>query len=305
MAARARRTGLAALAALAAALLGVAWWWTHPPDPERVLRDHGARLDRVEREAVPGSGPGIERWRLITAAGDTATGLWRAAARGTARPWTVVMLGGLTTGERAVLLIPPGLPVNALAVDWPWAGPRRLPPLEFLARLGSIQDAVLRSPGILALGVEAVARRPGADSARIALLGASLGAPPAVAALRLTRTPAALVIVDGAADLETLLRVGLLREGCPRWLARPAAALAYRLARPLEPALNAPAAAGRRVMLVNAERDEYLPRRCILRLHAAFPGATVLWRTEPHIRPGRRGDIAAMARDVDAWLEAR
>jgi hypothetical protein len=298
------RGGVVALAAVAAVTLAVALWWARPPDPVRVLRDHWSPLARVERVPAPGLGAGVERWRLISATGDTATGLWRTAARGTARPWTVVMLGGLDTGERAALLLPPGLPVHALAMDWPWSGPRKLPPLAFLLRLGAIRDAVLRSPAVLALGVEAVARARGTDSTRVVLLGASLGVPPAVAALRLTRTPSALVLIDGAADLETLLRIGLRREGYPRWLSGPAAVLAYRLIRPLEPSLHAEVAGGRRVLLVNARHDEFLPRASIERLHATLPEAEVRWRSGAHIRPGRASAIAELAFEIEEWLRA-
>ena len=290
------------IAAVLGAALALAWWWTHPPRPERALRAHAAPLARLERAAIPGAGGGVERWRLIDTRGDTATALWRAAT-GASRPWTVVMLGGLGTGERAALLLPPDVPVNALALDWPWRGPTRLSWLKGIARLGAIREAVLRVPGVLALGVEAVTGRPDVDSTRIVLLGASLGVPPAAAAMRLTRRPAALVLIDGAADLEGLLRAGLVRERVPRPIAGPAAALAARLVRPLEPTLNAPAAPAC-VMLVNAERDELLPRRCIDRLHAAYPMATVRWRAEPHVRPDRLESIATMAREVDAWLDS-
>ena len=213
------------------------------------------------------------------------------------------MMGGLETGERAALLIPAGLAANALAMDWPWHESRKLSAFGIAIRLGAIREAILRSPAALALGVAAAARDSGVDASRIALIGVSLGAPPAVAAFRLTEMPEALAIVDGAADLETLLDAGLRREGCPGFLARPLAAIAFRLIRSLEPSLNAAAVAGRRVLLINAERDQLQPRRAIERLHRAFPGAEVRWRAARHLDPGEHETIDAIARQVEAWLE--
>lgn len=223
----------------AALLLLVVGWWALPPDPVAVLQRHWSPLARVERVVAPEVGAPIERWRMITAAGDTVTGLWRAAPPGTPRPWTIVMLGGLQTGDRAVLLLPSQTAAHALAVDWPWSGRRTLSAWEIAERLAAIQDAVLRSPAVLAVGVEAVTRQSEVDPSRVAVLGASLGVPPAVAALRLPPAPHALVLIDGAADLEVLLRAALIRERVPGALAAPLAALGFRLIRPLEPSLHA------------------------------------------------------------------
>ena len=297
------------IAALLFGAAAAAWWWTRPADPEAELRARWSPLARLERVPAPELGRAFERWRLVTAAGDTARGLWRAAGPGGAeragpsRPWTVVMMGGLDAGEGAALLIPPELSANVLAMAWPWPGPRRLSALGLLLRLGAIREAALRSPAVLALGAEAAAREPDVDRARVALLGASLGVPPAVAALQLTREPDALVLVDGAADLERLLDAGLCREGCPRPLAGPLASLANRMVLPLEPALNARAAGGRRVLLINAAHDQLLPRRAIERLHAAFTGAEIRWRAGAHIDARQRSTTAATAREVEDWLE--
>jgi pimeloyl-ACP methyl ester carboxylesterase len=215
------------------------------------------------------------------------------------------MLGGLRTGPRAALLLPPDAPVAALAVDWPWNESRTLAGWQVVARLPAIREAVLRSPGVLALGAEAVAGAPDVDASRIVLLGASLGVPPALAALRLTRAPDALVLIDGAADLRALLAAGLARERCPPWLVAPAAALAFRLVRPLEPALNAEAAANLPVLVMNSDADPLLPRATIARLHDALPRADIRVRRGGHLSPRRLDVIAALATEVDEWLRSR
>src|SRR5262249_17529491 len=139
---------------------------------------------------------------------------------------------------------------NVLAVDWPWRESRSLSAWQIALRLGRVREAVLRSPAVLGLGAEAAAAQPEVDTSRVALLGVSLGAPAALAALRMTRTPDALVLIDGSADIEGLLRAELVRAIRPRALAAPIAALGYQLGRPLEPLLNADAAATLPVLLV-------------------------------------------------------
>src|SRR5207344_1836374 len=112
---------------------------------------------------------------------------WQAGAN--AHPsWVVVLLGGIGTDDRSALLVPDSLPVGVLAVSWPWKGSRQMSPHEFLLRVPAIRVALLETPGAIARGVEAARRAcPGA---RVALIGASLGVPPTVAALPLANADA-------------------------------------------------------------------------------------------------------------------
>ena len=275
-----------------------------PRDPWRALSRYYSPLARVDRRASPSDGPRVERWRLITAAGDTVMALWRPAPPGVTRPWTAVMLGGFQTGDRAALLLPDDAPLNSLAVNWPWRGARRMSPAEYAMRLPAIQRAVMRSPAFLATGAEAAARTRGVDPSRIVLVGASLGAPPALAALQLTRVPDALVLVDGGADLELLIRAALVREGWAKPAASVSAAGAFQWIWPLEPTLNARAAQGVPVLVLNGAADERVPRASATKLHQSLPHATVRWRAGTHIRPGQLDVIERLAREADAWLKA-
>src|SRR5512144_682349 len=95
-----------AIAALIAVAIGaVAWWWTHPPDPETEVRSYHRPLVALERLPAPHLGRGCEQWRMIAAAGDTMTGLWRAGAPRRGSEWVVVILGGIGTDDRAALLV--------------------------------------------------------------------------------------------------------------------------------------------------------------------------------------------------------
>jgi pimeloyl-ACP methyl ester carboxylesterase len=293
---------LGLLTLLGVAVAVFAWWWTHPPAPEVELREHWAPLASVDREPQPELGARVERWTLTDERGERITGLWRSAREGTERPWTVVMLGGLGTGDRAALLIPDDIPANVLAVDWPWNGPRKMSTTEFAGKLMEMRAAILRSPAAVALGVDACRDQPEVDASRIALLGVSLGVPPTLAALRLSDAPTALALLDGAAHIDVVLRSDLEGYVKQKWLASLLAALAYRLIIAIEPARNAEAAEGIPTLLISAENDERLPIEAVRALHAAIPHAEAHWRSDIHVNPGRPETIAKLAVYVNGWL---
>lgn len=304
-----RRSGplrLALAALILLALVAVAWWWTHPPDAGAEVRAHYRPLVELERRPAPELGRDCERWRMIAAAGDTVIGLWRAGAAQGASEWAVVILGGIETDDRAALLVPDSLPVGVLAVSWPWKGPRSMSVPAFVANVPALRTALLRAPGAVARGVEAVRRaRPRVS---VVLLGASLGVSPAVAALPLAR-PDALVLVDGAADLDRLLNSETSRALgggiAGATFAPPAAALAARLLSSLEPAGYGAAASTMPVMLVDAERDERYPLACVTRLHATFPHATRAMHPGGHLDPGNRLQVTRIVDVVWRWLGSR
>ena len=271
-------------------------------DPASVLRPYYSPPVRLERQPAPRLGARVQRWAIISARGDTVFGLWRPAPARVARPWTAVLLGGFHTGDRAALLVPDDTLFNTLAVNWPWRCKRRLSKAEFALQLPAIQRAVHSTPAFLALGVEAAAQSRGVDPSRIVLVGASLGVPPALAALRLTSVPAAVVLVDGGADLELMIRAGLAREHWVSGAAALAAAGAMQWLWPLEPELNAPVAARLPVMLMNSVSDERVPRAAVQKLQASLPHAEIRWRSGPHLRPSQKDVFARLTREVDAWL---
>jgi len=142
---------------------------------------------------------------------------------------------------------------------------------------------------------------------RVALLGASLGVPPTVAALPIANADA-LVLVDGAADLRRLLHSETSRVlgGGPvgLGLAAVSAPFAAWLLSPLEPARRTPGERDIPTMLVDAEDEERLPRECVARLHARFPRATRATHPGKHIRPEDREQLEALMQAVWRWLES-
>ncbi len=271
-------------------------------DPVRGLERRARPVITVLRDDAPDLGPRVERWRIVLAGGDTVRALWRRAPDHVMRPWTVVLMGGLHTGDRAALVLPDDTPANALAVDWPWRGPRKMSVMRFVFSLPAIREALLCSPAAMASGLEAVARSGEVDTSRIVALGASMGAPVALAALRVSNDARALVLIDGGAGLDVLLRAEAARY-LPAWVAAWAGPLAAWLVRPLEPALHAPVARTLPTLLINARADERLPPGVIERLHAALPNAEVRWRESQHIRPDRSEMIREMTAGIVSWLD--
>ena len=172
----------------------------------------------------------------------------------------------------------------------------------FVASVPAMRAALLRTPAALARGVEAV-RRADPDS-RVLLLGASLGAPPVAAAVSVTR-PDALVLVDGAADLERLLRSETTRAVggiAGATLGPPAGALGARLVSSLEPARHGAAAKGIPVLLVDPERDERYPPERVTRLHATFPHASRRLHPGGHMHPDDRPQLTRIIDAIWQWL---
>ncbi len=289
--------GVAVLAAASAA------WWAFPPEPTSVLRSCQSPLARVEQAAAPELGPRIERWRLLDARGDTVRALWRPAPPEVRAPWTLVLLGGAMTGDRAALLLPADLPAHVLAVDWPWSGPRRLSAWSFAREHLAIRSAVLRAPAALALAMEALSAEPRVAPSRIALLGASLGVPPALAALALTDSPKALVLIHGAADLEGLVRHALEGRVRPGALRAFLAAYVARLVHPLEPALHLERAVRVPTLIISAGADEWLHPSGVAMLETGIPAASIVRHGGGHVLPKQRELIAEISRDVMGWLD--
>jgi hypothetical protein len=307
-----RRLAVAVLAAAILIALAVHAWWTRPPDAVTVLRAHAPGLARVGREPAPEIAPSAERWTLVARDGETVSGLWRRAAHTAGAtsapdgdPWTIVLLGGLRTGSKAALLVPEALDLHVLALDWPWNGPHKMKPGEFLRRLPEIRRALLRSPGAIALGLEAVASVPEVRADRIAVVGVSLGNAPAIAAARLTEVARAGIFVHGAADLRTVLLHATRAHVQPPALGTLAAAFAARLLQPLEPSLHAAAWEERPVLIISAAHDERLPREAVQALHAAFASAQHRWRDSAHVGANQAEEIAAIATEASEWLASQ
>ncbi len=282
--------------------LGALWNAVH--DPLAELDAFASPLVRLERHPRPAIGPGIETWVFDAASGERDSALWRPSPIPSDTCWTLVMLGGLGTGARGGLLIPEELPVNVLALEWHWEGPRAPRGMQFVEHAFGFRRLVLSAPAALARTVDAAARAREVDTTRIAILGVSLGVPPSVAALHYTRQADAVVLLHGGASLDVLMARSLDREHVPKWLARIGGRIGASFIAPIEPALQSARTREMPALLLSSRTDEIIPREAAERLHALFPRGTSRWGEGPHIRKFRTALIDSLSRELVTWLDA-
>src|SRR5262249_7723165 len=227
----------------------------------------------------------------------------RRSAPSRGADWTVVILGGIGTDARAALLVPESLPVSVLAVSWPWKGPRHMSQWEFVSSAPAIRAALLRTPAALASGVAAA--RQAQPGTRVGRAGAGPGGPPAGAPPPVPRA-GARVVVDGAADVERLLRSeagGALREGSiTAKVAQLSVPIAARMLAPLEPSRRDPTERDIPTLIVDAEHEARIPRACVAALHARFPHARLAKHPGSHLRPEDQRQVSSIAATVWSWL---
>ncbi len=174
---------------------------------------------------------------------------------------TIVILGGLGTGRRAVQLVDSDVPCSVASLDYAWSGPQQMSALGLLLRLPDIQRDLMRTAVALRDLMRYLERDPHVERGRLYLVGASLGSPIA-AAVAVAERPAGLAILYGFADhaalLEYRLRPHVSSAGLRRWIAGAGAALTANL----DAARTLPRLCGTPVLIVCAPDDRDLPSRC-------------------------------------------
>jgi len=181
-----------------------------------------------------------------------------------ARVPAALVLGGLDTGRRAAELVPDAGGVLVAALSYP----TRVKRIESLADLAEARRALLDTPAAVLLAVDYLAGRAEVDSARIELVGVSLGAPFVCIAGALDERVARVWVVHGGGDPQLLLAHALQDDLPPplAWLGGHVLALAAH-GPLLAPERWVGGIAPRPFAMIQAEGDERIP-----------PGsAEVLW----------------------------
>jgi fermentation-respiration switch protein FrsA (DUF1100 family) len=212
----------------------------------------------------------------------------------------VVLVAGRETGEQAAAVIAGPLEQVVLALEYPDVLPSTFSAWTAARRLGAVRRSALRMPGLLRGAGEWLSRQPQVDSGRIALVGVSYGVPFAAAAAPDPRF-AGVALHHGGADLRLLLDHNLpLRNRLLRgFLAR---FLAWYL-RALEPARYVGRVSPRPLLLINAERDQLVPRASAERLLAAArPPVRQIWLPAGHLTPGDTAQMRVLADSTLAYF---
>jgi dienelactone hydrolase len=310
---RARRRALAAASAPGAAALALAaaaWAFRDVPryaGPETFWALKG-ELEEARAELVTASE--TERGyavRLQSTRGWSVDGYLRVPRNPDPGRPTVVVLGGIGTGRRAAELVRTREPHVVVGLDYPWTGPRRPNLLHIARRLPDIRRAVLLTPAALLLAADYLAGHApttdGADGPGLIAIGASFGAPFALAAAAADPRYDTALLIHGGGDLRRLVRWNLHRRypHAPLWLAD----IGARVLEPVEPTDHAPRLAPRPLILVNGLHDDRIPAECVSALYAAArEPKTLVWLPTPHIRPHDDALLQATAEAAVRVLDA-
>jgi fermentation-respiration switch protein FrsA (DUF1100 family) len=219
--------------------------------------------------------------------------------------WGAVIAGGFGGGWRSAAEIDPGPGVALLSVDYPYVGRRaRIPARDIILRGPALWRATHEMSALLIQAGDYLARRGDVDSTRIAVVGASLGAPFALHAAARSQRFRAVAILYGQADLSDWVRRNL--RGVPGW-ARPAiGGLAALLYRDYEPARLAPRISPRPLLLVNGRGDERVSEEGARALYgAARAPRQQVWLEGLHVGLGRERIMSRLFEVTARWFRSR
>jgi hypothetical protein len=205
----------------------------------------------------------------------------------------VVMVAGRFTGREAVKMIPAPLESVMLAVEYPQTIPVRVSVWEWIRALPSIRRSALQMPGILSGAARYLAEQPEVDASRIRLVGISFGVPFAAAAGK-DRIFTAVALHYGGSDLASLFHANLPVDN--RWVRSGVASFAGWWFREMDPGRHVAAISPTPLLLINATRDDLIPRAAAERLGSlARPPMRQIWLPYGHLRPGETEIIREVA----------
>lgn len=215
----------------------------------------------------------------------------------------LVMLGGHQTGKDAVDLVGAPQGVAFVALDYPYAGnndPDGF--LESVAIVGDVQTAFLDSPPALSLIVDWLIEQPWVDTARVELVGVSLGVPFAAAAGALDDRYSRVWLMHGGGDNVSWVshagRRNIANEMLRRIVARLALLLVY--GNTFDTLRWIEATAPRPVVLVMARDDDYVPpeaQQPMIDISSA-EHVELIWTEGLHIGPNRSFEVQQLLQTV-------
>ena len=223
---------------------------------------------------------------------------------GVRRP-AIIVLAGYKLGPEAVQVPDTTGGVVLASVDYPFDLRQRPSGIAWAWKAFGIRHAMVQTPPAILLLAQYLYVRGDVDPDRVTVLGASLGAPFAVAAAATDRRLAGVVLFDGGGDIARMMEE-VLDDGVQAWARRPLAALVALLLAPLEPTRYAGDLAPRPLIMFNATGDEAIPRESALALYeAARRPKRIVWRTSRHITLSERDAIHGLMDETLVWMRER
>lgn len=182
-----------------------------------------------------------------------------------------LLLGGIDTGRKALRFLPDTRGAVAVALSYPYEGPRKPKGLAVVSAAPKIRAALRDTAPAIRLATDWIAAQDDVDARRIELVGVSLGAPFACIAGALDERFRRVWAIHGGADGAAMIEAGLARK--IGW--RPARFLVARAAwiaaggPPLAPERWVGGIAPREFVQVAARDDARIPLACTDALFAA------------------------------------
>lgn len=283
-------------------VVGAALAWLTLTPGAAGLRERAGRLATATVvDSADLAGARLEDLRLVSTSGLVARCMLRSpSATADLRP-AFLIAAGYESGRRAVTF-PDERAVVLLACDYPLQLPTDLRGATFWRDLPALRRGILDTPATLLLALDYLAGRADVDSASIAVVGASVGVPPAVVAAALEPRAKGAAFLYGGGDLPLLFAHNVdLGAAWRNRLTRLAVAI---LTHPVEPARYAGAIAPRPVLVVNAPQDPFIPRASAEALHRALHDPKdVRWLPFDHFAAFHERDLLAELTEVTrAWF---
>lgn len=271
-------------------------------DKRHVFLEIAGELGRgieVERLA---SGDQVARLvELVNHRGESVASAWvrRPAQLGPAYR-TLLVYAGRRTGRRILELVPPRDDLVLVAVQYPYDKPRTL-----AAKLRwpyDLRRAAFRSVAGGMLAVSFLERDEGLDSARLAVVGASLGSAFAVAHAALDPRVPRLVVVQGGGDLPLVLRSLEAARGHP-WRGRIYGAAASILVASFDPLRYVADVAPRETLIIAARADRTFPEASTLALYErAREPKRLRWLPGSHLRARAGAEMDEVLAEIERAL---
>jgi fermentation-respiration switch protein FrsA (DUF1100 family) len=209
----------------------------------------------------------------------------------------VILVAGRDTGREAASVIEGPVEEVVLALEYPAELPETFSLQGAPRELAAVRRTALRMPGLLRGAALWLAEQERIDAGRMILVGVSYGVPFAAPA-GADSLFSGVALHHGGADLALLLRGNLMIENGV--LRRGVARLGAWYFRALDPGRHVGRIAPTPLLLINAERDELVPRESAERLLAAArPPVRQIWLPYGHLMPG---DVLQMEELADSTL---
>jgi len=213
---------------------------------------------------------------------------------------TLLVYAGRETGRKLLDLVPARDDLVLVGVQYPFAAPRTAG--EWLRGPRELRRAAFRTVAGGLLAVSFLERDERLDSARLVVLGSSLGSSFAVIHAALDPRVPRLVVLDGGGDLPLILRFREAALGHP-WRGRLFATAAELLVASFEPLRYVADVAPRETIVIGARSDRVFPAASTVALYErARQPKQLRWMEGRHVSGRLGADLDEVLAELDRAL---